>query len=340
MNMTFDQERQHLLKRLNHLIDCSDQMYEDFILHLFHFQYKYNKVYASFVNNLEVKAKEIALGSDIPFLPISAFKHHQVKTGDFTAFEVFKSSGTMSTELRSEHHVREVDLYLSHTIQIWNHYFNPVNTWCFLALLPGYTERGHSSLIKMVGNFISKSPYEESGFYLNNHRELMDTLQRCKQKSIPTVLFGVTYALLDFINKYSIDFPDLMVMETGGMKGLKEELTKIELHQLLAGGFNVQHIYSEYGMTELLSQVYAANQVFKTNPFFKVDIKQMNDPLQAEKTGKPGIVCITDAANIDSCCFIQTEDVGILHASEQFELIGRLDAAELRGCNLLMVDII
>lgn len=337
--MNFDQHRAVIVQKFQQIANHTNDNLDEYLLDLFHFQYKYNVVYRQYCNNLGVKTFNIAKITDIPFLPISAFKFHEVKTGEFAAQEIFMSSGTTGA-LRSIHHVRDISLYLENTIKIWSLYFNPVNEYCFLALLPGYLERDGSSLIHMVDRFIKCSTYDISGFYLRNHQELYEKLVHCKQQNIKTVLIGVSYALLDFIAAFHIDFPDLTVIETGGMKGQRKEITKAELHAELSCGFKVENIFSEYGMTELLSQAYSmGGGSFGANKYLRIFTKQTNDVLTHEKQGKPGIISVIDAANIDSCAFIQTEDMGICHLDGSFEILGRVDSADIRGCNLMLQEL-
>ncbi len=340
MDEVFDQERNHLLTQFAQLSHTSAGQKESYILDLFQFQYKYNETYREFCTNLNVNPKEVKSLSSIPYLPITAFKHHEVKTGVFLSNEVFLSSGTTSSVVRSKHFVRDLESYKQNTAIIWSNYFNPVEEYCFLALLPGYLEREGSSLVSMVDYFVSLSSYSESGFYLRDHNLLYEKLTHCKNKGIPTVLFGVTYALLDFIDNYAIDFSDLIIIETGGMKGNRSEISKEELHLRLKKGFNLPEICSEYGMTELLSQAYSTKGTFfKMNDHLKITIKQSNDPLSDERLGKPGIVSLMDLANVDSCAFIQTEDLGIVYDDGRFELLGRMDYADIRGCNLMIHDL-
>ncbi|MBK9734174.1 MAG: acyl transferase [Saprospiraceae bacterium] len=340
MNMTFEQERKHILTQFSTINTASHAKQESYILNLFHFQYKYNVIYQEFCKNLKLNPKEISQIASIPFLPITAFKHHAVKTGDFDDVDIFISSGTLSAALRSKHYVRDLEIYRDHTVNIWSKYFQSVEKWCFLALLPDYLERNGSSLVNMVDHFISLSNFPESGLYLRNHEALYKRLCQCKAQNIPTVLFGVTYALLDFLEHYQMEFPELIIIETGGMKGKRKEIIKNELHSVLKKGFNVDNVYSEYGMTELFSQAYAmSGTTFLSNEYIKIIIKQRNDPLSQERIGKAGILSIIDCANIDSCAFIQTEDIGIAYADGSFEVVGRLEDADVRGCNLMVQDL-
>jgi len=338
MNRSFDHERHQLLQLFDSIQRGNHQIIDEYIILLFRFQYKYNKIYQQFCNNLGVKDKSIDRKEKIPFLPISAFKMHEVKTGNFNAEIIFSSSGTTGSQ-KSNHQIRDINHYLLTTKIIWSKYFRSVNNYQILALLPGYLEREGSSLIKMVDYFVQLSDYKTSGFYLRDHDKLAEMLMQCKKEQIPTVLFGVTYALLDFIVQYKIIFPELVIIETGGMKGNREEMTKVAVHELLKDAFHVEGVYSEYGMTELLSQAYTKGGTnFLPNDQLHIFTHQINDPLTREKVGKPGIISIIDLANIDSCAFIQTEDLGVLYEDDSFEILGRLDYADVRGCNLLVQE--
>ncbi|MGB4775184.1 MAG: acyl transferase, partial [Daejeonella sp.] len=206
-----------------------------------------------------------------------------------------------------------------------------------LALLPSYSEREGSSLIYMVDAFISKSGNEKSAYFLYNHQELFDTLQDLKKSKTPTLLIGVTYALLDFLENYSLQFAELIVMETGGMKGKRREMLKEELHQILSDGFGVKNIHSEYGMTELLSQAYSKGEgIFNCPPWMQISIRDTNDPLDILNPGQTGGINVIDLANINSCSFIATQDLGRVYTNGSFEVLGRFDHSDIRGCNLLL----
>ncbi len=335
----FVQERESIYKRYSGLQKGNNEYINQYILQLFKFQYKYNLIYQEYCKNLGVLSDLVTSIEKIPFLPISAFKHHDVKCGDFEPDIIFTSSGSTGPMI-SRHLVKDLQYYITNTEKIWNIHFKSINDYCFFALLPGYLERRGSSLICMMNHFISRSFYKQSGFYLRNHEELYKSLCHCKASEIPAVLVGVTHALLDFSEEFPIDFPQLLVIETGGMKGTRLEITKYELHQILNKRFGTDKIYSEYGMTELLSQAYTSGGIlFQQNPFIRVLTKQLNDPLHSEKLTKPGIICVMDLANIDSCAFIQTEDMGALFADGSFEISGRMEASDIRGCNLLLQEV-
>ncbi|MEZ4910397.1 MAG: acyl transferase [Saprospiraceae bacterium] len=315
-------------------IDYSDT----YILQLFELQYNYNEVFRKYCNVLGKNPAKVHNVNEIPYLPISAFKYQAIKTGEFTPQQIFLSSGTTGgTDLRSKHFVKDLQQYLDNAAEIWTETFGNVEDFCFLALLPGYLERDGSSLIAMMHYFISKSKFSQSGFFLSEFEELKKTLRQNTLDKVPTVLFGVSYALLDFGHYVDFSIPSVMVMETGGMKGTREELPKEVLHTTLCNLYGVDTIFSEYGMTELLSQAYSKGKgKFAGSSRLKIHTRQINDPLSREKYGKPGILAVMDLANADSCCFILTEDIGVSYASGEFEIIGRLDNSEVRGCNLLL----
>ncbi|RZK34107.1 MAG: acyl transferase, partial [Pedobacter sp.] len=246
------------------------------------------------------------------------------------------SSGTTGM-VQSSHHVTDVKLYERSYLQAFDSFYGDVSKFCFLALLPSYQQRSGSSLIYMVNDLIEKSMHPQSGYFLYNHEDIFNTLIDLKQKKQPTVLIGVTYALLDFIEQYDIDFPELIVMETGGMKGKRKEMVREELHEQLTKGFGVSSIHSEYGMTELLSQAYSlGNGIFNCPKWMEVLVRDTNDPLSLIQNGKTGGINVIDLANVNSCSFIATQDLGRINPNGSFEVLGRFDNADIRGCNLLV----
>jgi hypothetical protein len=328
----------------------SDDEFQNHALALFRYQYEQNEVYRLFCNMLNVNIDDVKTVLQIPFLPISFFKTHEVKTGDFLPELVFYSSGTNaimvgarralplpSENENSKHFIQSLSFY-EHVFQhSFRHFYGNPNQYCFLALLPNYLEQKHSSLIYMMNKLISDSKYAESGFYLYNYEELYEKIILLKQKKIKTILFGVSFALLDFAEKFSFEFPNLLVFETGGMKGRRPEIIKEELHQLLCNAFGVKQIHSEYGMCELMSQAYSNGQnLFATPPWMKLLLRDEKDPLTCSETLPSGAINIIDFANIHSCAFIATDDLGKLSTNGMIEIIGRLDAAQVRGCNLLL----
>jgi len=312
--------------------------FEDVAIQLFYFQYKHNSIYRSWVDNLGIAPDEVNLIDQIPFLPISAFKSHKLGCELVEEEVIFSSSGTTGA-ITSKHYVFDLSLYLKNTESIFFDFYGDLKDYCFLALLPSYLERSGSSLIAMIDHFIHNSLYEESGFYLYDHKKLFSQLISCKEKKIPTILFGVSFALLDFIEDYSLSFPELVIIETGGMKGRKAEITREELHNHIANGFGVNHVHSEYGMTELFSQAYSKQSgIYYPGKTMAVYIKDLSDPLQYVHEGRTGVINIIDLANIDSCAFIETQDLGRKYVDGSFEVLGRVDVSDIRGCNLMVGD--
>lgn len=304
-------------------------------LEIFHYQYYNNKLYRSFVDLLKTDIHEIKHHSDIPFLPIEFFKTHKIIAGKSKSEVTFLSSGTGSTG-RSKHFVTDVNLYRKCFMKSFQYFYGNVSQYQIFALLPSYLGRKRSSLVFMINDMISKSQ-NEGGFYLDNIDQLIHNLQNSVTNEKKVLLFGVSYALLDLAEKRKLKIPELLVMETGGMKGLRKELVREELHSVLCDSFSVEKIHSEYGMTELLSQAYSqGNGSFYCPPWMKVLIRDVNDPVTIVKSGKTGGINIIDLANINSCSFIATQDLGKVHEEGYFEVLGRFDYSDIRGCNLLI----
>ena len=313
--------------------------FEALALELFRFQVRFNPLYERFVRLLGLSVHHIDRVSDIPFLPIRFFKTYPIKTGNWSPDSIFSSSGTTGA-IPSKHFIRSLSAYLTNTVCGFAEQYGSPREYCFLALLPSYLERQGSSLVYMVRHFIQNSNYEQSGFFLSDYPELLRRIDYCQKKNIPTVLIGVSFALLDLASKHELKLDGMVVMETGGMKGRREEMTRESLHQILKERFNIANIHSEYGMTELQSQAYSTGQgIFTPASTLRVLIKEITDPLTPEKFGKTGVINVIDLANIDSCSFIATEDLGRLYPDGRFELIGRLDGSEWRGCNLMVQEL-
>jgi len=316
------------------VFSVNNQNFEQHALNLFHFQYNHNKVYNEFVKYLNIRPEEITHINQIPFLPIQFFKRHQVKTGVFEPECIFESSGTTGT--RSKHYIEDLKFYKKVSEQIFESFFGAIGQSVIIGLLPSYLERANSSLVYMVNHFIEKSDHASSGFYLDNLSELSGELNSLSKSDSKVVLFGVTFALMKFAEKYKMDMQNLLVLETGGMKGRGSELIREELHKKLAASFNTDFILSEYGMTELLSQAYLQHDgLFHTPPWMRVSVREIHDPFCFCGTNKTGVINIIDLANVHSCAFIETEDIGVME-KEGFKVLGRLDNSDLRGCNLLL----
>ncbi|MFD2744550.1 MULTISPECIES: acyl transferase [Sphingobacterium] len=313
-----------------------DEAFNALALEIFRFQAKHVPVYKQYLNYLGRNVHDVYHYKDIPFLPIEFFKTQTIIAGKADSQIIFQSSGTTGS-VTSKHLVADLEIYeRSYNAAFQQFYGNPAEI-AILALLPSYQEREGSSLIYMVDDLISQSHVPQSGYFLSNYQSLAETLSTLKRNGVKTMLFGVTYALLDFIDSFPIDFPELVVMETGGMKGRRRELIRTELHSLLQQGFGVSHVHSEYGMTELLSQAYAKQDgLFQTPPWMKVVMRDTNDPLTLLQNSQTGAVNIIDLANLYSCAFIATQDLGKLHEDGRFEILGRFDHSDVRGCNLLV----
>ncbi|HRC91523.1 MAG TPA: acyl transferase [Bacteroidia bacterium] len=285
---------------------------------------------------LNINPLKIDSISKIPFLPISFFKTKKVVTGNIDSSAiVFSSSRTTGTE-PSLHYVSDISLYEKAFTQAFNHFYTSTDQWCILALLPSYLEREGSSLVYMCQHLVEKTGKKNSGFYLNDFRKLADTITVNEQRGIKTLLIGVSFALLDFAHAYPMPLKNTVIMETGGMKGRRKEMIRQELHAILKEAFLLNVIHSEYGMTELLSQAYSSgNGIFHCPPWMKVFVRDSNDPLSESIPGQGGINII-DLANINSCCFISTQDIGRVYDDGTFEILGRFENAEVRGCNLLI----
>ncbi len=319
-----------------YLIDVKNGKYEndnDFIIDLFNFQYTNNPIYNKFCNLVARTPQNISNINDIPFLPVQFFKTQDIKTLQWNEEAIFTSSATTG-QTPSKHFCYNIDYYHFVCESIFEEFYGNVASYQYIALLPSYLERSGSSLIEMVSHFIKKSPFPESSFYLNEYDKINQIINSSENQ---LVIFGVSFALLDFIEKNdSFNNDNLIIIETGGMKGRREEIVREELHKVLKKGFNIGQISSEYGMTELMSQAYSKqNGVFHENNFLKIIIKDINDPFQVMNNNRIGIVNIIDFANIYTCCFVATEDIGKKLDNSTFEILGRHDNSEVRGCNLM-----
>jgi phenylacetate-coenzyme A ligase PaaK-like adenylate-forming protein len=313
---------------------------EDFnssALDVFRFQSAHNKIYKEYISALGIKPDLIESSSDIPFLPVSFFKNHKVITGTGQSEAVFESSGTTG-QMTSRHYVADLSLYEESFMSGFKKFYGDPSGYFFAAMLPSYSERENSSLIYMMNTLIKKSMFSDSGFYNNDQQELIKILENARADGRKAMLVGVSFALLDLAEKQSPDLSGVIVVETGGMKGRRKEITRQELHTILKTRFNVDTIHSEYGMTELLSQAWSQGDgLYYCPPWMKVCIRDPQDPLTIfDKPGRTGGINIIDLANINSCSFLSVNDLGKLHEDGGFEVLGRFDSSDIRGCNLLI----
>jgi phenylacetate-coenzyme A ligase PaaK-like adenylate-forming protein len=314
----------------------NNEQFVDAALQVFRFQAENCEVYREFISNLDIEPRSVQSINDIPFLPISFFKSHEVISDDEKVEATFTSSGTTGM-INSKHLVTDVSWYEESFRNAFNLFYGDIRQYCVLALLPSYLEREGSSLIYMAEDLVKQSANPDSGFYLYNHDDLFHQLKKQQELQKPTLLIGVTFALLDFVEQYQINFPQLIVMETGGMKGRRKEMIREELHKTLCSGFGVKHIHSEYGMTELLSQAYSKGDgIFNCPPWMRIITRDTNDPMTNLADDHTGGINVIDLANINSCSFIATQDLGKVYADGSFEVLGRFDNSDIRGCNLLI----
>jgi hypothetical protein len=315
----------------------SNEQFTKAALEVFKHQFKNNKVYRSFCDLINKHPSDVTKIAQIPFLPIQFFKLRVVLSSTEKVEETFTSSGTTGS-ITSKHFVTDINFYKQSYLNGFAHFYGNIEEYTVLALLPNYLERNGSSLVFMVDDLIAKSKNSDSGFYLNNLDELAKKLINLDKKGQKILLIGVSFALLDLIEKQQFKLKNTIIMETGGMKGRRKELIRNELHQLLQDGFVVDEIHSEYGMTELLSQAYSkGNGVFETPPWMKILTRDTEDALTILPTEKAGGINIIDLANYNSCSFIATQDLGKVYQNGTFEIIGRFDNSDIRGCNLMVL---
>ncbi len=329
-------QRSSLLERIK---TVKDQHFTALTLEIFRYQAENNPVYRKFLELLGINQAQIQRIEDIPFLPIELFKKYELQSGAWIAQQTFTSSGTTGTST-SQHLVRDSQWYLENARRGFEYFYGPLKDYIVLALLPAYLERKGSSLILMAQDFIEQSRSALGGFYLYNQEELVGHLQQIQQKepNAKVLLLGVSFALLDLAEAYPINLQNVIVMETGGMKGRREEITRTELHQQLKTAFQQENIHSEYGMTELFSQAYSQGRgLFFPTPTMRVLSREITDPLQLQDYERTGALNIIDLANLDTISFIATEDLGKVYADGSFEILGRLDASDVRGCNLMVI---
>ena len=335
----------------NHKVfGVNEDRFEALALEIFSFQRQNCPVYTAYLQALKVTPSFVTSLAQIPFLPIRFFKTHAVQTTLFEPAAIFESSGTTGS-INSRHPVKDLSFYEESFVKGFELFYGPVKEWCIIGLLPSYLERkailpasNDSSLVYMVDKLIQLSGHPQSGFYLTEYEKLFTLLKELENKKQKTLLIGVTFALLDFAEKYSLPLKFTTVMETGGMKGRREEMIRPEVHAKLKQAFSIEHIHSEYGMTELLSQAYSEKEgIFTCPPWMKIMVRDEEDPLLVKEQGT-GVLNVIDLANIYSCSFIATDDVGKLYPDDShacrpagFEVLGRIDGSDLRGCSLMVV---
>jgi len=314
----------------------SKEEFNNVAIELFNFQYQNNLLYQRYCDLLKIVPTAVKTINEVPFLPVSFFKSYAIKTQEFKEKIIFLSSGTTG-ENQSKHYVKDVTLYEKSFQKAFQQSYGNISDYCILALLPSYMEREGSSLIYMVNQLINESKNEKSGFYLHHQNELVNALKELESVKQKTILFGVSFALLDFAEEHQLQLNNTIIIETGGMKGRRKELTREELHDIYKEKFGVTTIHSEYGMTELLSQAYSKGKGIFTPPnWMKIIIRDVNDPLLFLEENKLGGINVVDLANIYSCSFIATQDLGKKRGDNAFEVLGRFDNSDLRGCNLLI----
>ena len=320
----------------------SQKQFDKIALQVFRHQHQNNFVYRDFCNYLKVDVSKIKTVASIPFLPIQFFKTHKVVSNTNDSQEIFTSSGTTNANITSQHFVTDVSVYEQSYQQGFSAFYGDIQNYVVLALLPSYSQRSGSSLIYMVNDLIQKSNNKYSGYFLENHDDLLHTIKQLQAQNQNIILIGVTYALLDLLetmrkNNTKFDGTNLIIMETGGMKGRRKEMIRDELHLLLQNGFRVSGIHSEYGMTELLSQAYSlGNGVFECPPWMQILIRDTEDALIYVDNNKTGGINVIDFANLNSCSFIATQDLGKKFKNGSFEVLGRFDNSDIRGCNLMV----
>lgn len=325
-----------MINIVNNIFSVTANSFNDYALQIFKYQYLNNAVYKQWTDALGVRCDEVRSVTGIPFLPISLYKSHCVTTTLFEPDTVFTSSGTTG-DSTSRHFVKDINIYRKSFTEGFRTFYGEINDYCIIGLLPSYLERKGSSLVMMVDELIKLSNNSLSGFYLYEFEKLAAVLKQLEHTRTKTLLIGVTFALLDFAEQFPLKLNNTIIMETGGMKGRKKEMIREEVHNYMKERLGVATIHSEYGMTELLSQAYSKGDgQFEPVPWMKVLVRDDEDPLIVNESGR-GLINVIDLANIDSCSFIATDDVGILQEDGAFEVVGRMDNSDIRGCSLMFV---
>lgn len=326
-------ERAELAKRI---AAVGPGTFDALALDVFRYQAAYNPIYAQYLDLLRVDPRVVSRRTHIPHLPIGLFKSHDLRTGTWVPEQTFTSSGTTGTTT-SRHPVRDLEGYRHHAARTFERQYGPLRGRAVLALLPAYLDRTGSSLVDMAADFIRRSAHPASGFYLDDLPRLATALGKLREGRTPTLLLGVSFALLDLAENHPQPLGEAIVMETGGMKGRRRELTRAELHDRLGGAFRLTSVHSEYGMTELLSQAYAPRDgIFFPAPALAASGRELTDPFAPAAFGRTAALNLTDLANLDTISFLATDDLGRVHPDGSFEVLGRMDHSDIRGCNLLV----
>lgn len=318
---------------ISKLFSSDSEDFDRLALELFRFQWKENNIYQSYCHHLKRTPKNVKKLTEIPFLPIEFFKSEVIKTGIWNEEKIYLSSGTTKAKERSHHFIRDNQLYLDLSKRTFEQFHGKIEDYIFIVLLPSYQEQGDSSLIAMI-NYFMHFAKPQSSYFIGDYNNLVSILMKYQNEKI--CLFGVSYALLDLIEKYSLDLPNTIVMETGGMKGRRKEIIRQDLHISIKKGLKPFKVCSEYGMTELTSQAYSEGSFFNFPPWARVLIRDINDPFSYVENGKNGGINIIDLGNVHSCAFIETQDLGKNIKDNGFEVLGRYDHSDIRGCNLMM----
>lgn len=324
--------------RIFQLRKNDNEQFEDCALQLFYYQATNNPTYKEYLNILGKKSDEVSSVVDIPFMPIELFKTRTILSGNCDPKLSFESSGTTGQQ-RSIHHICDPSVYERSYLKTFENFYGAFSNYCVLALLPSYLERGNSSLVYMAKDLIQRSEDPDSGFYLDELPGLASLIRKKKKDHCPTIVIGVSFALLELAEKFPGDYSGTTFIETGGMKGRRKEMVRDELHEALRKGFNVKQIHSEYGMTELLSQAYSfGDGIFHPAAWMRVLIREMDDPFARPEKGRSGGIDIIDLANLHSCAFLRTSDIGRSLKENSFEVLGRFDHSDVRGCNLMTLS--
>lgn len=318
--------------------DNNSPEFEQIALEIFRFQAANVPVYAQYIHNLNVNPSKVSRLVDVPFLPVELFKSQKIVAASKQPEVVFMSSGTTGM-VRSHHFVADAELYKTSFLRGFRSFYGEPSNFCILALLPSYLERDGSSLVYMMDELIKQSNHPDSGFYLHNIAEMAQKMKDLDASGQKVMLVGVTFALLDLVEEFEFNLKNTIVMETGGMKGKRREIPRPELHATLCQRMGVKSIHSEYGMTELLSQGYSfGDGIFSTPPWMRILIRDTNDPFAYTLTGQTGGINVVDLANLYSCSFLELKDLGKTYSDGQFEVLGRFDNSDIRGCNLLVAE--